>query len=101
MKEGDVEEIEITPKQAGLTPYDIADLRGGTPEENAEALKALLSGTGPKAHREAAAINGGALAWIFGKADDLKSGCELALETIRSGKCMERLAAWAEASNGA
>ena len=101
MRNGEIEEIELTPEQAGLTPCDIADLRGGAPEENADALKALLSGTAPRAHTEAAAINTGALAWIFGKADDFKSGCELALETIRSGKCMERLTAWAEASHGA
>lgn len=101
MKNGEVEELEITPEKAGLAPCDLADLRGGTPEENAASLKALLAGTGPRAQLEATAINAGALTWIFGKASDLKEGTGMALDTLRSGRCLERLTAWAEASHGA
>ncbi len=101
MQNGEVEELTLTPEKAGLTPCDLGDLRGGTPEENAAALKALLAGTGSKAHLEAAAINAGALAWIFGRAGDLKEGTGMALETLVSGKCLERLTAWGEVSHGA
>lgn len=101
VKEGDIEALEITPEAAGVSRCVLADLKGGTPEENTATLKQLLGGKGKKAHAEAAAINAGALAWIFGKADDLKTGTQMALDTIGSGKCLDRLTAWAEASNGA
>jgi anthranilate phosphoribosyltransferase len=101
LKDGAVEPLEVTPEAAGLDRCAIEDLRGGTPEENTEALKRLLGGSGPKAHRHAAAINAGALAWTFGKAGDLKEGAAMALETIGSGRCLKRLTAWGEASHGA
>jgi anthranilate phosphoribosyltransferase len=100
-KDGAVEPLEITPEAAGLTRCAVEELRGGTPEENTEALKRLLEGSGPKAHLDAAAINAGALAWTFGKAGDLREGTAMALETIGSGRCLKRLAAWGEASHGA
>jgi anthranilate phosphoribosyltransferase len=101
LKDGRVETMTITPEQAGLEPCDVADLKGASPEENAEALLRLLSGQGKKAHAEAAAINAGALAWVFGVADDLEAGARLALDTIRSGRCAGRLEKWKELSNGA
>jgi anthranilate phosphoribosyltransferase len=99
LMDGTVEAMEITPEDAGLARRDVAELKGGTPEENAEALKQLLAGQGKRAHAEAAAINTGALSWIFGKSDDLKEGTQKALETIGSGRCLDRLNAWREASN--
>lgn len=101
VKDGGVENLDITPTMAGVSQCDLAELKGGTPEENTEMFKQLLGGKGPQAHAEAAAINAGALAWICGKADDLKSGTALALETIASGRCLERLHRFAEVSNGA
>ncbi len=101
VKDGAVERLEITPAAAGLSPCAVEELKGGTPEENTEILKRLLEGKGERAHTEAAAINAGALAWIFGKAGDLKTGAALAIDTIRGGKCRDRLTAWAEASHGA
>jgi anthranilate phosphoribosyltransferase len=97
---GELKEIEITPEEAGLKRYPIENLRGGDAMKNARAIARILAGKGDEAHEAAVAINAGALAWIFGKADDLKSGTEMAIEAMKSGGAAERLKKFAEASNG-
>jgi anthranilate phosphoribosyltransferase len=100
-REGRVTELEITPEEAGLTRQPLDSLRGGNPATNAALLRALLSGKGHPAHRDAVALNAGALAWIAGMADTLGDGVALALETIATGRPMARLRSWAELSHGA
>jgi len=101
LKDNKVEELTISPELAGFKRYPLESIRGGTPEENASSLENILKGTGPEAHLAAVAINAGALAFIFGKTDDLKSGAALALSTIKSGTSYDRLKTWVEVSNGA
>ena len=55
-----------------------------------------LRGEGEEAHEAVVALNAGALAWVFGKAVDLRTGTDLALEALRSGRCIERLERFAE-----
>jgi anthranilate phosphoribosyltransferase len=100
-KDGRLTELEFTPEEAGLTRQPIECLRGGNPSTNAALLRALLAGKGHPAHRDAVALNAGALAWIAGRADTLGDGVALALETIRSGRPATRLRIWAELSHGA
>ncbi len=66
------------------------DLKGGTPEENAETTRAILRGE--KGHkRNAVLMNAGAALYIGGKADSLQDGVRLAAQLIDSGKAMETL----------
>ena len=76
-------------------------LQGGSPEENAASLSALLEGRGVRAHAEAAALNAGALAFVFGRSASIKEGAALALDTIASGRCAARLDKLKEVSHGA
>src|SRR5690349_24362977 len=46
LKKGVLEELEITPEQAGLQRMPVEQIAGGTPTENAARLAALLSGCG-------------------------------------------------------
>lgn len=101
LKDGAVESVTITPESAGLTQTSLDALKGGTPAENAAALLALLKGKGQKAHAEAAALNAGALSFVFGKSASIKEGVTVALDTIASGRCADRLAKFKEVSNGA
>lgn len=101
LENGRVTPMTITPEEAGFGSVPIEALKGGTPEENAATLKNLLSGKGEAAHVDAVSINAGALAWIFGNAVDLESGCALAKETLMAGKAIDRLNRFAEVSNGA
>ncbi len=100
LKDGALEKMTITPESAGLKTVSLDALRGGTPEENAEALSLLFEGRGKPAHAEAAALNAGALSFIFGKAPSIKDGVLHALDVISSGGCAARLEKLKEVSNG-
>jgi len=87
MKDGEIREFTVTPEEAGLTKVTLDDLKGGTPQENAKALMALLNGeTGP--YRDVALLNAGAAILISGKSDDLLGGIERASEAIDSGRAL-------------
>jgi len=89
---------EICPEVFGLDRANKEDIVGGTPEENAEILRAILGGAkGPK--RDAVLMNAGAALYIGKKADTLSDGVKLAAEIIDSGKALETLEKIIEVSN--
>ena len=88
----------ITPEQFGLERCTKADLKGGTPEDNANITRAIFSGE--KGHkRNAVLMNAGAALYIGGKADTMADGITLAAQLIDSGKAMETLNKFIEVSN--
>ena len=97
-KDGWMQNYVITPEQFGLQRCTKQDLVGGTPAENAEITKAILSGEkGPK--RDAVLMNAGAALYIGGKAESLAEGVKLAEEIIDSGKAMTTLEKLISVSN--
>ena len=97
--EGRIERLTLSPEMAGIEPAPLAGLRGGSPEENAERLKALLFGYGTSTESRAVALNAGALLLTAGKAPTLKDGVDLALQTIGSGAARGVLEAAVELSH--
>lgn len=88
----------IAPEDFGLERCTKEDLKGGTPAENAQITRAILSGEkGPK--RNAVLMNAGAALYIGAKADSLKDGIALAAENIDSGKALATLNKFIEVSN--
>lgn len=88
----------IAPEDFGLERCTKEDLKGGTPAENAQITRAILSGEkGPK--RNAVLMNAGAALYIGGKADSLKDGIALAAENIDSGRALATLNKFIEVSN--
>lgn len=88
----------ITPEDFGFQRCTKADLKGGTPEENAQITRDILAGK--KGHkRNAVLLNAGAALCIGGKAGSIKEGVELAAELIDSGKARETLEKIIEISN--
>ncbi len=80
----------ITPEEFGFERCSKDDLKGGTPEENADITRAILSGE--KGHkRNAVLLNSGAAFYIAGKANDMQEGVDLAAELIDSGKAAKTL----------
>lgn len=97
-KDGWFKSYVITPEEFGFERCTKDDLKGGTPEENAEITKAILNGE--KGHkRNAVLMNAGAALYIGGKADSFKDGIKLAGEIIDSGKAIETLNKMIEVSN--
>ena len=98
IKDGWYRTSVITPEEFGFIRCTKEELKGGTPEENAEITRAILRGApGPK--RDAVLMNAGASLYIGGKADSMKEGIALAAQLIDSGKAMETLEKLIEVSN--
>ena len=90
IRDGWFRSFVITPEEFGFERCKKEDLRGGTPQENAEIVRRILNGEkGPK--RNAVLLNAGACLYIGGKADSIREGVELAARIIDSGKAAETL----------
>jgi anthranilate phosphoribosyltransferase len=100
LRSGLLEEMEITPEQAGLDRMPLQLIAGGTPIENAARLAALLSGRGGEADTAVVALNAGALLMTAGKATTLRRGVGLAIDALRTGRAHATLQAFIEASRG-
>jgi anthranilate phosphoribosyltransferase len=97
---GSLDPVTIRPEDAGLERRPVQVLRGGSPEENAERLKALLMGYGLAAETEVVALNTGALLLTAGLAADLREGVAMALQALASGEAYRRLKLFIEATHG-
>lgn len=78
---------EIHPEDAGLPVHRLAEILGGTPEENAKALLALMEGA-EGAYRDAVLLNAAAALVVADRATSLTEGVEIAKESIASGRAM-------------
>jgi anthranilate phosphoribosyltransferase len=82
---------ELSPSDFGLPPGDEADLRGGSPAENARALSDLLDGRGPAGLRRAVAANAALALRAAGLCEDLREGAGRALEALATGSAGRHL----------
>lgn len=87
---GRVRQFVIDPLDLGLPRCRPEDLAGGSPEENAAAIRAVLSGEmGPR--RDAVLLNAAAALEVAGLAESLAEGLQLASSAVDSGAAAERL----------
>lgn len=100
LRDGTIEELVLTPEEAGFERVPLNALEGGDPADNAARLRALLEGGGDLAERQAVALNAGALLWTAGLAPSFADGAATALSLIDSGAPARTLGAFIEASNG-
>ncbi len=100
LRNGKLIERTIAPEDFGLKRYALEDIKGGTPQENAEFSQAILAGNGLPAHNAAVIINTAALLYLHGKADSLKTAADIAKNTLASGKALQTLNTLVEVSNG-
>jgi anthranilate phosphoribosyltransferase len=90
VRESEIRPREIAPEELGVSRATLADLAGGTPEENAERLERLLQGEpGPLA--DLVAANAGAALYVGGKTKTFIEGTVAALELLRSGAAGRKL----------
>ncbi len=88
----------ITPQEFGFECCTKEDLRGGTPEENAQITRDILNGS--RGHkRNAVLMNAGAALYIGGKAESFADGVKLAGQIIDSGEAAKTLERFIEVSN--
>jgi anthranilate phosphoribosyltransferase len=88
---GEVRERELDPEvELGIPRCSIEELRGGTPVENAEAIRDVFAGA-DGGRRNAVLLNAAGAIAAGGHADDLREGLELAREAVDSGAAAQRL----------
>ncbi len=86
---------DLTPEDVGLRRATLAEIAGGTPEENADVIRRVLSGE-PGAPRDIAVLNAGAAIYVAEGADSVSGGVRAAERAIDSGRAaatLERLIA--------
>jgi anthranilate phosphoribosyltransferase len=88
--DGHTEEWFVEPGEFGLAPAELAEVAGGSPEENAAAARAVLAGErGPR--RDLVLLNAGAAIYVGGVAADLAEGVEKAAAAVDEGAGRELL----------
>lgn len=94
LENGKIMETELHPEDAGLPQHPFEGIAGGTPKDNARAMRALLAGT-PSAYRDAVLLNAAAALVVAGVASDLRDGAARAAHSIDSGAARDKITALA------
>jgi len=81
----------IDPRDLGFAAAQAQDLLGGTPEENAQILRDILSGQDRGARRDTVLLNAAAALLVGGVVHDLPAGIRRAGESIDSGAALAKL----------
>jgi anthranilate phosphoribosyltransferase len=97
LRDGKINDYQVSPKDFGFTTAGVETLAGGTPQENAAMLRSVLEGE--KGPRRDAVIMNAAAGIVVGQRTKnssglpaLKEGSELAREAIDSGQALDKLA---------
>lgn len=96
LKDGAVTTYELNPADLGLAQSTVQDLRGGTPDESAAMMKAILSNQLQGARRDAVLLN--AAAALAAESGDFKSALDEARASLDSGNALNKLNALIEFS---
>ncbi|ORX65980.1 anthranilate phosphoribosyltransferase [Linderina pennispora] len=99
---GDIDYYTINPERDfGVPTHPLTEAAGSNLEDNQRILKRLLGNTLQEsdiAIRDFVLVNTGFLLYIAGKAQSMKEGAEVARHTIESGKVLELLENFAQAT---
>jgi anthranilate phosphoribosyltransferase len=99
LKNGYYRTTVIRPEDFGLKSGTKDELVGGTPAENAQITRDILSGKTQGTKRNAVLLNAAAGLYVGGKAESLADGVKLAAELIDSGKATAVLDTFIRVSN--
>jgi anthranilate synthase/phosphoribosyltransferase len=89
LKEGSVNTFEFDPRDAGIPRADVKELRGGTAEENAATMRAVLAGKSSAALRDAVLLN--AAAPLAAESGDFNAALAEARRSLESGAALKAL----------
>lgn len=84
LEDGKISSMTVAPQDVGLEHASLAALKGGIPDDNADAIRKLLGGT-KGAFRDIVLLNAAAALIVADKVRDLKDGIARAAKAIDSG----------------
>lgn len=90
LNSGKLTKYTTTPEKLGVKRASMADIAGGTPEENARDIVDVLKGK-KGAKRDIIAVNAGAALFVSANAENLAAGINLANKVIDSGAALNKL----------
>ncbi len=99
VERGNVREFIFDPREYGFDFYPKEEILGGDAKENAQITKDILSGELRGAKRDIVIINTAAALLVEGWVNSTQEGIELAIDTINSGKAIEKLEQIIKVSN--
>jgi len=99
-KDGQSREFRISPSDFGLAKSALADIKGGTVQENAQMVRDVLSGK-PGPRRDVVVMNAAAALFVSGHARNLAEGARQAEEAIDGGRAAQKLEALVRVSQAA
>lgn len=99
IKDGWFQSYVIKPEDFGYTRCNKSELLGGTPKENAEITRAILSNKDQGPKRQAVCLNAGAALYIGDRVESMEKGVRMAEELITSGAAMKKLEQFIAESN--
>ncbi|MDY4417153.1 MAG: anthranilate phosphoribosyltransferase, partial [Selenomonas sp.] len=96
-KDGWFKRYVVKPEDYGFTRCEKSDIVGGTPQENAQVTREILSGAkGPKT--DIVLLNAGAAIYLGGKAASIADGIEKARALVASGAALKKVDEFAKLS---
>ena len=99
LRDGEVREYPVDPKELGIAPAPTEALVGGDPATNAELARRVLAGdAGP--HRDVVCLNAAAGLLVTSMVDDLADGLQAARAAIDGGGAAAALDRLVAVSNG-
>ncbi|MPZ74915.1 MAG: anthranilate phosphoribosyltransferase [Deltaproteobacteria bacterium] len=100
LRDGQVKEYTVEPKDMGLKRCRLEELHGGSPDESAAIVQGVLRGNkGPA--RDVVLLNSGAALYVSGKAAALEQGMHFAADSIDSGRARQKLEQLVQMTNAA
>lgn len=91
-REGSVRSYEVEPEEFGMKRGTLQDIAGGDAKENAEIIRAVLSGEN-SSRRDVVLLNAAAALVAAGCADHIPQGIPIAAKSIDSGAAAGKLEA--------
>lgn len=89
--ENTVKTYTLEPEDLGLARYNLKDVLGSSPEENAKTIRKLFTGEVKGAKRDIVLLNAGAALYIVGKAESIAEGIRQAESLMDGGKALGKL----------
>jgi anthranilate phosphoribosyltransferase len=85
VRDGVTSRWEINPRQFGLSGASAGEIQGGSPEENAELILAVLRGSASPAATGAVLLNAAAAIYVSGAAPSLEQSFGMAKSALEAG----------------
>ena len=96
---GEITSYTITPERFGLRRCALQELVGGTPEENAQIARDILTGKEKEAKRDIVVMNAGMSLYLGKDGISLEEGIQMAQDILDSGKAYEKLQEFVKLTN--